>query len=67
MTVGRWDGPLPVEGDFLLTRAGSCYRIDRVVEGRVKPVSRLECTRLEKNAVAEGEPGVFMWGWWPRR
>lgn len=68
MSVGRWDGPpWPEPGDFLRTRVGSCYRIDRVTPGRTKRVGRLFCTRLEKDAVAEGEEGVFMWAWNPRR
>jgi hypothetical protein len=66
MTVGRWDGELPVPGDFLRTRAGSCYRIDEVRPGRVKRVGSLRCTRLEHDAVAEGDDGVWMWYWNPR-
>lgn len=61
LTVARWDGEPAVEGDFLRTRTGRCYRIDRV-EGR-----RLVCTVLEKDAVREGEPGVWEWAWSPRR
>lgn len=60
---GDWSGWLPVEGDFLLTAAGSCYRIEEVRPGRDRPVGRLICTRLERNAVAEGDPGVHLWEW----
>lgn len=52
-----WEGAQPVEGDFLRTGAGSCYRIDRIA-GRT-----LHCTRLERDAVALGEPGVWRWSW----
>lgn len=52
---------MAVEGDFLRTAAGSCYRID-VIRGR-----RLVCTRLERDAVHVGEPGVWSWAWGLRR
>lgn len=65
MTVAWWNegAPVPEPGDFLRTRTGSCYRIDEVRPGRVRPVSSFRCTRLEKDAVAEGAPGVWMWEW----
>lgn len=44
-------------GDFLRTPAGSCYKIDRV-SGKT-----LYCTRLEREAVQVGEPGVHWWHW----
>lgn len=60
-----WDGELPVEGDFLITAAGSCYRIDEWRPSR--PGSRRRgtfvCTRLEKNAVEVGQEGVFEIRW----
>lgn len=59
--VKRWDGPGPEEGDFLRTPAGSCYQIERI-SGRT-----LHCVRLGRDAVALGEPGVWLWHWGPRR
>lgn len=50
-------GEVPPEGDILRTARGSCYRIDRVA-GKT-----LHCTRLERNAVWPGEPGVWDWQW----
>lgn len=60
----RWDGPDPVEGDFLRTAAGSCYRIDsakRAGPRAVRTLWVLRCTRLGKDAVQFGEPGVSRW------
>jgi hypothetical protein len=63
LRVEWWDGPLPVEGDFLRTPAGSCYRIVEFVRARPgsKSLGRLICERLERDAVQVGEPGVFKW------
>lgn len=57
----------PGVGDFLRTRAGSCYRIDsaRTVGGdRHRFMFRV--TRLERDAVQPGQPGVFDLYWNPR-
>lgn len=66
----EWEGPEPVEGDFLRTDAGSCYRIDAI---RIPDPARvvatkyvLTCTRLDKDAVQFGEPGVHGWVFWAR-
>lgn len=61
-------GEPPVEGDLLVTRAGSSYRIDaaRPIAGNPRRL-RLRCTRLERHAVALGEPGVFSLAWDGRR
>lgn len=60
-----WHGELPVEGDFLRTRAGSCYKIEEWRPSR--PGSRrlgtFVCTRLEKDAVELGQEGVFEIVW----
>lgn len=69
LTCYRWDGPPffgpEIEGDFIRTTAGSCYRIDEA--RRSRPGSRrvgvLVCTRLERDAVSPGEPGVHLWEW----
>lgn len=56
-------------GDFLRTSArGTCYRIDAVRLGRSTrwPGARcytLTCTRLGRDAVAFGEPGVYSLVW----
>lgn len=58
-----WDGPLPVQGDFLRTPAGSCYLIRdwRPARAGSKSLGTFVCERLEKDAVRFGEPGVFAW------
>lgn len=64
-----YEGPTPPEaGDFVLTRAGSSYRIDTVRRSPTRPGRvYLGVTRLERNAVAEGDPGVWMLYWYRRR
>lgn len=54
-------GEVPPEGDLLRTARGSCYRVDRVA-GKT-----LHCTRLERDAVASGDEGVWDWRFGPRR
>lgn len=63
LTANYWDGPLPEDGDLLRTRAGSCYRVDAVRLTRPGSRSRavLTCTKLERDAVADGDPGVWRW------
>lgn len=63
-----WDGPLPEAGDFLRTRAGSCYEVLDVREGTSRGTIRatIRVMRLERNAVAEGDPGVWAWEFAPR-
>lgn len=61
LTIAWWDGDRPVEGDFLRTAAGSCYRIDEA------HAHRFVCTRLDRDAVQLGGPGVWAWTWKPRR
>lgn len=59
-----WDGVPPVDGDFLRTLAGSCYRIDEVHPSRSEHiVHTLRCTRLERNAVQLDDDGVYLWEW----
>jgi hypothetical protein len=60
LTVNAWEGDRPVEGDFLRTGTGRCYRIDEV-RGR-----RLMVTVLENDAVQLGQDGVFEWRWTAR-
>lgn len=57
----------PEEGDFLLTRTGTSYRIDsaRTIGGDAHRFM-FRCTRLEKNAVQLGQPGVHSLAWNPR-
>lgn len=61
------DRPDPVEGDFLVSNGGSCYRIDhvhRAVSSRADcKVFALRCTRLERGAVELGGPGVHYLVW----
>lgn len=58
------DGPPPVEGDFLRTRTGTCYRIDRVRESTSGHVAYVfTVTRLGKDAVQFDAPGVCEWIW----
>jgi hypothetical protein len=58
-----WRDVMPGEGDFLRTAAGSCYRIEewRPARAGSKSLGVFVCTRLEKDAVQFGEPGVFVW------
>lgn len=57
----------PASGDFVLTSAGSCYRIDEV-RPSARRASRfyLNVTRLEPDAVQPGEPGVWPLHWYRR-
>lgn len=59
-----WEDPAPVEGDFLRTAAGSCYRIEEICDSRSEHIAHvLICTRLGKDAVQLGDPGVREWVW----
>lgn len=49
-----WEDGRPEPGDFLRTDRGMCYRIDKYV---------LRVTRLARDAVQAGEPGVWRWQW----
>lgn len=64
-----WDGDHPVQGDFLRTPAGTCYRI--VDWRRTRPGSKSAAVaivqRLDHDAVTEDQEGVFMFQWNPRR
>jgi hypothetical protein len=71
MRVNWWDARpgeegFPVEGDFLRTAAGSCYLIDEWRPSRPgsESLGTFLCTRLERDAVAFGDPGVFEWAFW---
>jgi hypothetical protein len=61
-------GERPDAGDFVRTvPAGSCYRIDAARESRATPRRfYLTCTRLERDAVQLGEPGVWPLHWYRR-
>lgn len=65
----RWEGVHPVEGDFLMTPAGTPYRI--VEWRRTRPGSKsvavASVIRLEKGAVDPLQEGVFAFSWNPRR
>lgn len=55
-------------GDILRSEAGSCYLIDETrPSSRIPGRYNLRCTRMEKDAVSEGEPGVFPVFWNSRR
>lgn len=59
-----WDEGEPVEGDFLRTDAGSCYRIEAVRESDRDHIAYvLTVTRLGKDAVQFGDEGVSRWVW----
>lgn len=61
-----YDTPVEViEGDFIRTRRGSCYRVDRAVRRGHRWY--LDVTRLELDAVAEGEAGVHELVWYRRQ
>lgn len=54
----------PDAGDFVRTDAGSCYRIDAVRASPSRPHrSYLTVTRLERDAVRAGAPGVWSMRW----
>ena len=60
-------GDTPADGDFVRTAAGSCYRIDAVRRSpRIPGRFYLTCTRLERDAVREGAPGVWPLFWYRR-
>lgn len=63
------DGALPEAGDFFRTEAGTCYRIDDVRPGRAgsKVLFAFRCTRLGRDAVQDGDDGVWRWWWRTRR
>jgi hypothetical protein len=58
-----WDGELPEDGDFLRTRAGSCYLIRewRPARAGSKSLGTFVCERLPRGSVQFGEPGVHGW------
>jgi hypothetical protein len=60
--------PGPVEGDFIRTTAGSCYLIERARRSRTRPERvHLDVIRLDRDAVDEGQDGVWPLHWYPRR
>lgn len=64
----EYSGKLPVDGDLLRSRTGKCYLLNEVREspsiaGRVN----VRCTRLDVDAVQDGEPGVWPIEWHPRK
>jgi hypothetical protein len=62
------EGSPPGAGDFLRTLTGTCYKIEEAHPIREDACRlRLRCTRLERNAVAYGEEGVYDLEWAPRR
>lgn len=63
LTVNWYEGEVPVEGDFLRTDSGRCYRIDEFRARRPGSVTLgvFRCTVLEDDAVQFGDPGVFRW------
>jgi len=65
LTVNSWDGERPVEGDFLRTETGRCYRIEfiRWRQRGARTVATFRCRVLEDDAVRFGEPGVWGWAW----
>lgn len=70
LRCGHWDGESdPAEVDFLRTAAGACYQVDEF--RRSRPGSRslgvFRVTRLEHDAVLDGQPGVARWTFWSRR
>lgn len=75
MTVNWWVAgeltpePADAVGDFLRTEAGSCYLIDewRPAREGSKSLGAFICTRLGKDAVQFGDPGVHEWIWAARR
>jgi hypothetical protein len=66
LTVNSWGGDVPrgeLEGDFLRTAAGSCYRIVEWRPSRAgsRSLGRFRCVKLDRDAVQDGEPGVWRW------
>lgn len=61
--VYEWGADWPEPGDFLRTESGSCYRIEKVRPARFgsATLGSFVCTRLMKDAVQDGDPGVFRW------
>lgn len=56
-----WQGPPPVDGAFLVTPAGSAYRIEHVTE-RPSGSYLLDCTRWPL-AEIPGDALTFEWHW----
>lgn len=56
-----------VEGDFIRTRAGSCYRVLSAYRSAGRGVWKLHVVRLDREAVQEGDEGVHLLVWWSRR
>lgn len=64
-----WDGPGPVEGDLLTTRAGSWYLVLAVAAGAGVGHYRLDVLRMGKTRPVEAddpEMRIFRWTWAPR-
>jgi hypothetical protein len=62
--VNSWEGEAwPEPGDFLRTDSGTCYRIEAFLPARfgTAHIGRWRVTRMMKDAVQFGEPGVFRW------
>lgn len=62
------EGPLPERGDFFrAVKTGTCWMIDEVRASSVRGRVNTTCTRLGKDAVQLGEPGVWPLYWSERR
>lgn len=61
--IAYWPPEEPEEGDLLRTDAGSCYLIDEIKRNAEGKPRHLLCTKLEKDAVQFGAPGVWRWCW----
>lgn len=62
--INSWtDEKWPEPGDFLRTEAGSCYRILEFMPARFGSahLGRWKVMRLDKDAVRDGQEGVFRW------
>lgn len=60
-------GEVPVEGDILRSRGGSCYLIEEAHESaRTRGRWVFRCVRLGKDAARDGDPGVFGIYWHSR-
>ena len=66
--VNTWEDEWPVEGDFLRTDAGSCYRVLEVRGAKFGSahIGSFRVLRLDKDAVQFGQPGVYRWAFAPR-
>jgi hypothetical protein len=68
LRASTWDGPPPEPGDFLRTKAGTCYQINEWRPSRPgsKTAGVLHVTRLEHDAVTADQPGVHPWTFYAR-